>query len=87
MYYNTPYDSNPYTTKTVNTTRSQFPANPMYGQSYVPFQTLDKVFDECLALKKGTLFPELVSPYVPGQSMREIAYIKNANKKEGICQC
>lgn len=86
MYYPTSYDSNSYRPTTMQR-QSQFPENPMYGQSYVPIQYLDKVFDETTALKKGTLFPELVSPYVPGQSMREIAYIKNANKKEALCKC
>lgn len=32
----------------------------------------------------GTIFPELVSPYMPGQSQREIEYIRNMNQiKEG----
>jgi len=87
MYYNTtPYDSNPQIPRNLEK-RAKFPENPMYGQSYVPIQYLDKVYEEAIALKKGTLFPELVSNYTPGQSMREIAYIKNANKKEGLCKC
>ena len=27
----------------------------------------------------GTIFPELVSPYSPGQSMQQIDYIRNSN--------
>ena len=54
-----------------------FPENPMYGQSYVPYQCADKVFRPEIGLKMGTIFPELVSPYKPGQSMKEIEYIAN----------
>jgi len=86
MYYTSPMDANPYSIKNTNRI-PRFPENPMYGQSYVPIQYLDKVYAESVALKKGTLFPELLSNYVPGQSMREIAYIKNTNKKEGLCKC
>ena len=57
-----------------------FPENPMLAQSYVPFQYMDKTFKPCVGLKMGTIFPELVSPYAPGQSMEEIAYIAKMNK-------
>lgn len=61
-----------------------FPENPMFGQSYVPFQVMDQTFIPSVGLKMGTIFPELVSPYMPGQSQREIEYIRNTNKiKEG----
>lgn len=56
-----------------------FPENPMLGQSYVPYQYMDKTFKPCVGLKMGTIFPELVSPYVPGQSMEEIKMIENMN--------
>lgn len=56
-----------------------FPEYPMYAQSYVPIQTMDTVFKPEVGLKHGTIFPELVSPYCPGQSMREIEYIKETN--------
>lgn len=56
-----------------------FPSNPMLGQSYVPFQYMDQTFKPCVGLKMGTIFPELVSPYEPGQSMEEIAYIERTN--------
>ena len=59
---------------------SLFPESPMLAQSYVPWQTLDKTFTPCVGLKMGTIFPELVSPYIPGQSMREIEYLKNSNE-------
>ncbi len=57
-----------------------FPTNPMFAQSYVPWQTMNKTFIPSVGLKMGTIFPELVSPYMPGQSMEEIEYIKNSNK-------
>lgn len=57
-----------------------FPYNPMYAQSYVPFQYMDKTFKPCVGLKKGTIFPELVDPYYPCQSVDFINFIKNSNK-------
>ena len=61
-----------------------FPNNPMLGQSYVPIQYMDKTFTPCCGLKMGTIFPELVSPYSPGQSMEEIAYLRARNEiREG----
>lgn len=61
-----------------------FPQNPMYAQSYVPLQVMNNTFMPCSGLKKGTIFPELVSPYYPCQSMAEIQYIRDANTiKEG----
>ena len=59
---------------------SVFPENPMLAQSYVPFQYMDKTFKPCVGLKMGTIFPELVSPYVPCQSMEEMEYIRRTNK-------
>lgn len=65
-----------------------FPSNPMYGQSYVPVQQMEEVFIPCVGLKMGTIFPELVSPYMPGQSMEEIAYLEACNKiGEGCNKC
>ena len=56
--------------------QSIFPTNPMLGQSYVPIQYMDKTFTPKCGLKKGTLFPELVNQYYPGQSMMDIDYLK-----------
>lgn len=67
---------------------SVFPENPMLAQSYVPIQYMDKTFKPCVGLKMGTIFPELVSPYMPCQSMREIDYIAATNTiKEGCNKC
>ena len=61
-----------------------FPMNPMYGQSYVPVQTLNETYMPNCGLDKGTIFPELVSPYCPGWSMAEIQYLMDTNEiKEG----
>ena len=57
-----------------------FPENPMLAQSYVPIQYMNKTFKPNIGLKMGTIFPELVSPYRPGQSMEEIAYLKRRNE-------
>lgn len=59
---------------------SVFPENPSLGQSYVPYQFMDKTFKPCVGLKMGTIFPELVSPYCPGQSMEMIKYLESTNK-------
>ena len=57
-----------------------FPTNPMFAQSYVPWHIMNKTFTPSVGLKMGTIFPELVSPYRPGQSMEEIEYIRRINK-------
>ena len=59
---------------------SVFPENPTLAQSYVPYQFMDKTFKPCVGLKMGTIFPELVSPYVPCQGIEEIEFIKATNK-------
>ena len=64
---------------------NHFPENPMLAQSYVPFQRMDKTFIPSVGLKMGTIFPELVSPYMPGQSMREIEFIRNTNQIKKGC--
>ena len=56
-----------------------FPSNPVLGQSYVPWQTMNKTFIPEVGLKMGTIFPELVRPYCPGQSMEEIEYLQKTN--------
>ena len=58
---------------------SVFPDNPMLAQSYVPWQYMDKTFKPCVGLKMGTIFPELVSPYMPCQSMRVNEFLEATN--------
>lgn len=65
-----------------------FPMNPMYGQSYVPWQTMGKTFTPEAGLNMGTIYPELVRPYRPCQSMEEINYLRESNKiREGCNKC
>ena len=65
-----------------------FPENPTLAQSYVPIQIMDKTFVPSVGLKMGTIFPELVSPYSPGQSMAENDYLRDTNDiKEGCNKC
>mgnify|MGYP005780149097 CR=1 FL=1 len=59
---------------------SVFPENPMLAQSYVPLQFMDKTFKPEVGLKMGTIFPELVSPYMPCQSMRVNEFLESTNK-------
>ena len=67
---------------------SVFPANPMFGQSYVPIQTMNQTFTPSVGLKMGTIFPELVNPYSPCQSLEENAFIEATNTIwEGCNKC
>ena len=68
-----------------DTEESLFPENPMFGQSYVPIQRMNKTFVPCVGLKMGTIFPELVSPYSPCQSIEENAFIRAQNEIEEGC--
>lgn len=60
--------------------QGNFPKNAMFGHAYVMDQMLRRTFSPEEALKKGTIFPELFSPYSPGDSMREIEFLKNYGK-------
>ena len=63
-----------------------FPINVRLGQSYVPKEEMpDKVFKPNVGLKKGTIFPDLFNPYVPCQSIEEIAFLKRTNEIKGGC--
>ncbi len=62
-----------------------FPDNPMLAQSYVPWQNMETTFAPSVGLKMGTIFPELVSPYMPGDSLKQIEYLKRRNKIEEGC--
>lgn len=63
---------------------SPFPENYMFGQSYVPIQRMTTTFKSDVGLRMGTIFPELVSPYTPGQSLEENNFLRCSNEiKEG----
>ena len=66
--------------------QSGFPENYMLAHAYTPNQVLKETFTPEMALRNGTLFPELVSPYYPGQSMEIIEYLKNDDRNGG-CGC
>lgn len=55
------------------------PLNPILAQAYVPIQRMDKTFIPSVGLKMGTIFPELVRPYMPNQSMRIRELIESQN--------
>ena len=70
-----------------NTNNSNpFPSNYLYGHAYTPNQPLRDVFEPQTGLNHGSMFPELVSPYYPGQSMEFIEYLKNTERNGG-CGC
>lgn len=56
---------------------SPFPRNYLYGHAYTPNQIMDRTFEPAVGLRNGTMFPELVSPYFPGQSIDFINFLRN----------
>lgn len=54
-----------------------FPENYLYGYAYTPNQCMERTFTPESGLQNGTIFPELVSPYSPGQSIDFIEYLRN----------
>ena len=60
-------------------TSNLFPENPMFGQSYVPWQTMSKTYTPRVGLRMGTIFPELVSPYYQGESLDTMNYLRRTN--------
>lgn len=59
---------------------SGFPIKYMYGHAYVPNQVFRNTFTPQEGLEKGTMFPELVSPYMPLDSMREIEFLRKGGR-------
>lgn len=60
-----------------------FPTNYLYGHAYTPNQFINKTFSPEVSLRNGTIFPELVSPYSPGQSMDFIEFLKRGGANNG----
>ena len=56
---------------------SAFPENYLYGNAYTPNFCMGKTYTPECGLSNGTIFPELVSPYSPGQSIDFIEYLRN----------
>lgn len=63
------------------------PENPVLANSYVPYQYLDELFEPAEALANGTVFPELVRPYVQNQSQCIVRYLEETNTCEEVDEC
>lgn len=63
----------------------RFSQNPMYGHAYVPNQKMGEVFKKNCGLANGTIFPELVSPYAPNDSVIEANFLES-NVIESGCE-
>lgn len=57
-----------------------------YGNAYVPYQPFTNVFSPANGLANGTMFPELVSPYCPNQSLEIMNYLKYNSTGGGCCR-
>ena len=63
----------------------RFSENPMYGHAYVLNQKMGEVFRQDCGLANGTIFPELVSPYAPNDSVVESEFLES-NVIESGCR-
>ncbi len=87
MCSNSRYINNSFNNNSVNSddgfmaTNNSLPLNLRYGYSYVPVQNIRSVYTPAEGLAYGTMFPELLSPYYPNQSMAEINYLRNYNER------
>ena len=63
------------------------PRNPMLAKAYVPYQELDETFSPQDSLCHGTTFPELVSPYMRGQSQCIIKYLEGTKTCKEVDDC
>lgn len=63
-----------------NNINSVFPNKLMFGHAYTPNQTMNKIFMPEEGLRNGTMYPELVSPYEPCQSMEEIRFLAGGRR-------
>lgn len=60
-----------------------FPENYLYGHAYTPIQTLNNTYIPEVGLQNGSIFPELVSPYSPGQSIDFIEFLRCGGRENG----
>ena len=63
------------------------PEYPVLANSYVPYQYLDELFEPAEALENGTVFPELVRPYVQNESQCIIKYLEETKTCEEVDEC
>lgn len=66
-----------------NNNTSVFPENYLYGHAYTPVQTLNNTFTPEIGLQNGSIFPELVSPYSPCQSIDFIEFLRCGGRNNG----
>lgn len=72
--------SNKYTNNSKQ--KSGFPECYMFGHAYTPNQVYTgKSFTPENGLQHGTMFPELVSPYMPLDSMKVIETLRNERRE------
>lgn len=50
----------------MNEQKSKFPSDPVVAMAYVPWQQLEEVYEPEVALRHGTIFPELYKPFMAG---------------------
>lgn len=72
-------DSNMFANICQNT-KNVFPENYLYGHAYTPVQTLNNTYNPEMGLECGSIFPELISPYSPGQSIDFIEFLRNGGR-------
>lgn len=61
---------------------SGFPECYMFGHAYVPNQVYTgNSFTPEQGLRNGTMFPELISPYMPLDSMRVIETLRSERRE------
>lgn len=86
MYSNTCRNNNcscMYSNICQNTNANAFPENYLYGHAYTPVQTLNNTFNPEIGLQNGSIFPELISPYSPGQSIDFIEFLRCGGRENG----
>ena len=52
------------------------------AQSYVPWQVMGETFAPAEGLRMGTIFPELVTGYVPGESLEIMNFLAKREHRE-----
>ena len=80
------YNNMPKYTSSCKKDSNVFPTNYLYGYAYTPNMQMQNTFTPEVGLQNGSIFPELVSPYKPGDSIDFINYLKN-NNRNGGCGC
>lgn len=78
--YNNDFSGGGYSNMSYNAT------NMSYGYTYVPYQPFNNIFSPSVGLENGTMFPELVSPYYPNQSLETMNYLRNNSNNGGCCR-